>query len=109
MSLNFAKNLRKKQTDAEKLLWYHLRSRHFIGFKFRRQYLIGPYIVDFVCLHRQLIIELDGGQHMEQQDYDEERTNYLMSLGYRVLRFWNNEVFQNIDGVMEKIYQALLD
>jgi very-short-patch-repair endonuclease len=95
--------LRSSQTNAEQRLWYYLRNRHFQGFKFRRQQTLQGYIVDFVCLERKLVIELDGGQHADQQTYDEIRTQKLQQEGFRVLRFWNNEVFTNIEGVLEVI------
>ena len=82
-----ARNLRKTQTEAEQLLWCSLRNRRFLGYKFRRQYIIGGYITDFVCLEHKLIIELDGQQHQAQQEYDGIRTNYLKALGFRVSAF----------------------
>ena len=102
-----AKVLRKQQTDAERLLWRHLRDRRFVGYKFRRQVAIGNYIADFVCLKYLLIIEVDGGQHLEQLRYDDIRTCYLESLGFRVIRFWNNEVLGNIAGVLDALTLAL--
>lgn len=103
-----ARALRKNQTDAEKLLWYRLRNRQLADCKFRRQQIIGPYIADFLCLEPKLIIELDGYQHAAQQDRDEQRTRFLESLGYRVLRFWNHEVLNDIDVVLEAISMAVL-
>lgn len=102
-----ARNLRKHQTDAEKLLWSRLRNRQMEGCKFRRQQVSGPYIADFLCLEPKLIVELDGGQHLEQKEQDEQRTSYLQYLGYQVLRFWNNDVLQNLDGVLESIRNAI--
>jgi very-short-patch-repair endonuclease len=102
-----AKKLRKNQTDAENALWYYLRGRRMTGCKFRRQHPVGPFIVDFVCLERNLIVEVDGGQHATQVDEDESRTTYLGSQGYRVLRFWNNEVLTEVENVLEVIYRAL--
>ena len=93
-------------TDAEQLLWRYLRHRHLFGWKFRRQHEIGHYIVDFVCTEAMLIIELDGGQHAEQVEYDERRTQYLQTVGYRVLRFWNNDLLANIESVLEVILEA---
>ncbi|MFH1034502.1 MAG: DUF559 domain-containing protein [Pseudomonadota bacterium] len=87
-----ARSLRKGQTEAERLLWRRLRSRGLAAFKFRRQHLIGPFIVDFVCLDRKLIVEADGGQHALAAEQDQRRTRYLESQGFRVLRFWNNQV-----------------
>lgn len=102
-----ARNLRKTSTDAERHLWYHLRANR-LGFKFKRQVPIGTYIVDFVCLEKRLIIELDGGQHMENQTYDMKRTDWLMAHGFKVLRFWNNDVFQQTPSILEVIMTALL-
>ncbi len=106
-TLNRAKSLRQNQTDAESLLWRYLRNKQLDGYKFRRQQPIGPYIIDFACLPEKLLIELDGGQHAEHEVYDERRDRFLQSKGYRVLRFWNNEVFENCFDVLEHIYQAL--
>ena len=102
-----ARNLRKQSTEAEKLLWYHLRAHRMAGFKFRRQLVIEPYIVDFACLEARLIIEADGGQHMTQDSEDAFRTNYLESMGYRVLRFWNNEILTDTHSVLAQIHKAL--
>lgn len=104
-----ARSLRKNQTDVEKLLWQYLRNRHLLGHKFRRQFPIEPYIVDFVCLELKLIVELDGGQHAEQIEYDQYRTQQLQQRGFKVLRFWNNEVLQNTTGVLEAIRMAILN
>ncbi|MBV6452185.1 MAG: hypothetical protein MHPDNHAH_02939 [Anaerolineales bacterium] len=93
-----AGKLRKDPTPAERKLWAALRNDQ-LGVNFRRQHAIGKYIPDFVCIEKKLIIELDGGQHLEQQEYDEERTKYLNSLGYKVIRFWNNDVIKNLDSV----------
>ncbi|MDG1580022.1 endonuclease domain-containing protein [Pseudomonas sp. GOM6] len=98
-----AKSLRASMTDAEARLWYQLRAHRFMGFKFKRQKPVGPYIVDFVCLERFLVIELDGGQHMEQALKDSERDEYLRARGYRVLRFWNHQVLKEIEAVLERI------
>ncbi len=105
----FSKSLRKGQTEAEYKLWYFLKGKTFGGLKFRRQYVIKPYIVDFCCLEKKLIIELDGGQHNEEksQIYDEKRTEYLNKLGYKVLRFWDNDIFQNTDSVLEAISNSI--
>ena len=102
-----AKALRRRQTDAERLLWRHLRDRRFAGYKFRRQVSIGNYIADFVCLRYMLIIEVDGGQHLEQQEYDDIRTCYLESLGFKVIRFWNNDVLGNLADVLDALTLAL--
>lgn len=98
-----ARELRNAQTDAEQKLWQALRKRQIHGLKFRRQYCIGHYIVDFVCVTYKLIIEVDGGQHSERADYDLERTNFLNAIGYKVIRFWNNEVLEHFDAVLENI------
>ena len=105
---HLARDLRRNQTDAEKLVWSRLRNRQLEGRKFRRQQIIGPYIADFLCLEPKLIVELDGGQHMEQQDSDAARTAYLSAMGYRVLRFWNNEAISDIEAVLERIRQAII-
>jgi very-short-patch-repair endonuclease len=102
-----ARALRSNPTEAEKFLWRRLRYEQVDGFKFRRQAPIGGYIVDFVCFQARLVIELDGGQHAEQFERDAERTSWLESEGFSVLRFWNNEVFDNIEGVEERIRLAL--
>jgi very-short-patch-repair endonuclease len=104
-----ARNLRRRQTDAERKLWAILRSRQFENSKFRRQEPIGKYIVDFVSMDRELIIELDGGQHNQQpvQEKDEARTRWLESRGFRVIRFWNNDVLLNIEGVGLRILEAI--
>jgi very-short-patch-repair endonuclease len=94
-------------TDAERHLWSHLRRRQIAEAKFPRQACIGRYIVDFVCFEKKLVIELDGGQHAEQVEYDEQRTNWLTSQGFRVLRFWNHEVFEDLDAVLEVICSTL--
>lgn len=106
MSLGQAKVLRKKMTDAERRLWYRLRAHRFAGHKFKRQVPLGPYIVDFASLNRKLIVELDGGQHAKRFA-DARRDAWLRTEGFKVLRFWNIDVFQNIDGVLEMIMIAL--
>ena len=94
-------------TDAEKALWQHLRFRQLDSYKFRRQCPIGSYIVDFVCFERKLIIELDGSQHAEKISYDSKRTQWLESEGFQVLRFWNNQVLNEIESVLSKILNQL--
>ena len=101
-----ARRLRRSSTDAEARLWNRIRSRALGGYKFVRQEPIGRYIVDFVCRERRLIIELDGGQHATDQR-DAERDEWLAGRRYRVLRFWNNDVMRNIEGVLETIATAL--
>jgi very-short-patch-repair endonuclease len=98
--------LRSAQTDAEMLLWRHLRNRQLGGHKFVRQEPIGPYICDLVCRERRLVIEADGGQHADSAT-DAQRDQWLTTRGYRVLRFWNNDILTNIDGVLETIEAAL--
>jgi len=92
-------------TDVERKLWFALRDRRLHGFKFRRQATIGPFVVDFLCVEAALIVELDGGQHNEETDV--RRTAFLEERGYRVVRFWNNEVNDSFDGVLREIAAAL--
>jgi very-short-patch-repair endonuclease len=96
-----ASRLRRDATDCEQRLWQLLRNRGLDGFKFRRQATIGPYVVDFLCAQHRLIVEVDGGQHNE--DADRIRTRFLKRQGYHILRFWNHEVVENIEGVIEAI------
>ncbi len=105
--LDNAKTLRRNLTDAEQKLWYHLRAHRFMGRKFKRQKPLGRYVVDFICLEEKLIIELDGGQHAESVEYDQERDSWLRSEGYTVLRFWNNELMNEAESVLERIRLAL--
>ena len=105
--VKFARQLRTEMTDAEKRLWKCLRSRQVNQYKFRRQYLIGKFIVDFVCLKERLIIEIDGGQHAETALRDQQRDAQLEKRGFTVLRFWNNDVLKNTEGVMERITHTL--
>jgi very-short-patch-repair endonuclease len=107
MSTARARNLRRNVTDAERRLWSRLRRNQLNGHHFRRQVPIGRYVADFVCAQKKLIIEVDGGQHAVQKAADEIRTRYLEDRGYRVLRFWNNDVLGNTDGVVETILAAL--
>jgi very-short-patch-repair endonuclease len=106
MNVRKARELRSGMTDAEQLLWYHLRGRRLSGWKFRRQHEIDRYIVDFVCADADLIVELDGGQHAEQVEEDAYRTQRLEKLGFRVLRFWNGDVLTNTEAVLEVILKA---
>ncbi len=101
--ISFAKNLRTNCTDAERVLWQHLRGHRFLDFKFKRQKPIGKYIVDFVCFRLRLVIEIDGSQHLESK-YDLQRDQWLNNQGFKILRFWNNEIFENLAGVLNKIY-----
>ena len=100
-----ARRLRRDSTDAEHRLWYYLRGRRFEGTKFTRQFPIGPHVADFACRAARLVIELDGGHHSEAGDA--ERTRTIESFGYRVIRFWNNDVLENTDGVLEVIRREL--
>jgi very-short-patch-repair endonuclease len=99
--------LRNNMSDAEQVLWHLLRGRQISGLKFRRQHPFGDFILDFVCLENKLVIEVDGGQHGQQSGYDENRTQKLQAAGFRVLRFWNNKVLQEIESVKEKIWLAV--
>jgi len=103
-----AKALRSNQTDAEKCLWLYLRAHRFMKMKFKRQVPIGRYIVDFICEEHSLIIEVDGGQHQDDVDYDQRRDKWLQEQGYLVLRFWNNEVLQQTENVLAAIRAAVL-
>ncbi len=102
-----ARKLRHETTDAELRLWLALRNRQIKGFKFKRQVPFGPYIADLLCVEARLIVEADGGQHAVQEASGRTRTAYLESQGYRVLRFWNNDVLQNLEGVLETIAETL--
>jgi very-short-patch-repair endonuclease len=101
-----ARNLRRRSTDAENRLWQQLRSRQLEGAKFTRQTTIGPHIADFACRSARLVVELDGGRHSPETDAP--RTATIEAFGYRVIRFWNNEVLENTQGVLEVIRQELL-
>ncbi|KAA9019166.1 MULTISPECIES: endonuclease domain-containing protein [Sphingobium] len=98
--------LRQHATDVEQKFWAALRNRQLDGFKFRRQATIGPFIVDFLCVERRLIIELDGGQHNEDRDL--ARSTLLLAKGYRLLRIWNHDAIENFDGAIEAIRLALI-
>ncbi len=104
-----ARNLRAEMTEAEKKLWRRLRQRELNGYRFRRQVPIGPYIVDFACLAARVVVEVDGGQHLDDTRRDERRTAWLEERGYRVVRFWNPDVLTNTEGVLEEILSALTD
>ena len=106
---SFARGLRQKETDAERALWARLRRKSIAGANFRRQQPVDRYIVDFACLEEHLVIEIDGGQHADDNGVrrDKRRSVRLGQLGYRVLRFWDNEVLTNTDGVVERITEVL--
>lgn len=102
--------LRKDMPSTEKRLWYFLRRKALGGFRFRRQHTIGPYIADFVCLEAKIVVELDGDQHAlgAAPKRDEKRDAFLVTKGFEVLRFWNNEIYENVDGVLETILEAAM-
>ncbi len=100
------KDLRNQSTEHEIILWYKINNKK-LGYKFRRQHSIGQFIADFYCAEKRLVIELDGSQHLDNQEYDKERSEYFESLNIKVLRFWNSEITRNIDGVIQKIKESL--
>ncbi len=104
-----ARELRKNMTNAEKVLWKRLKAKQLGGLKFRRQEQIGRFVADFVCYEKGIVIEADGGQHALEREKDEERTEWLNAQGYTVLRFWNNDILTNIEGVMETINSACIE
>ncbi len=107
--VNFrARELRRNLTEAEKTLWRNIRLRQIGGYKFRRQQPIDRYIADFVCFEKRLIIEVDGGQHLEQKSYDSERDKWLEKEGFRILRFWDNQILKEIEAVKQVIMEALI-
>jgi very-short-patch-repair endonuclease len=107
--VNLVRRLRRRQSDAEEKLWLNLRNRQLNGLKFRRQQSLGNYIVDFISFDVKLIIEVDDGQHNETvtTEKDEQRTKWLEGKGYQVIRFWNNDVLENVEGVLTKIREIL--
>ncbi|WP_345257191.1 endonuclease domain-containing protein [Flaviaesturariibacter amylovorans] len=107
--IGFALEHRRKPTKAESVLWKALKGKRLAGYKFRRQHVIGNYIVDFVCLKRKLIVEVDGDIHLapSQQRYDEDRTEFLEANGFRVIRFWNDAVLERLDAVLDTILETL--
>lgn len=107
MTRQKARELRNNPADAERFLWSHLRLRQLGGHKFRRQHPLGPYIVDFVCLEQRLIVEVDGGQHVEQIEYDSKRDSWLRAEGFTVLRFWDHDVLTEVENVKQVVWQAL--
>ena len=104
---NYSRSNRKEQTDAEKLLWFHLRRKQILGMKFRRQYPVDNYILDFYCHEKRIAIELDGSQHLQNREYDEKRTRLLQKYDIQTIRFWDNEVLQNIEGILQVISEKL--
>ena len=105
---NRARELRRSQTDAERKLWRELRDRQIAEYKFRRQHPIGPYIADFACPEAHLIVELDGGQHLERTNYDQSRSRYFEKRGWRILRFWDDEALKQTNVVLERILFELV-
>ncbi|WP_188448877.1 endonuclease domain-containing protein [Sphingomonas psychrolutea] len=101
-----AQQLRRDMTEIERVLWQQMRGRRLNGLKFSRQMPVGPYICDFLCRTIGLVVEIDGGQHGEAAAYDEARTRFIENEGYRVLRFWNNEVLENMEGVLTRIVET---
>ena len=106
--IRLAQSLRKQTMPAEALLWKALRNRALAGFKFRRQHPVGRYVVDFACVEGKLAVELDGLSHLPSKTDDETRTAFLESLGWRVMRFWNTEVYDDFDAVKEAIYRRCI-
>jgi very-short-patch-repair endonuclease len=106
--LERARSLRSNQTEAEQRLWYYLRARRFSGLKFKRQKLVGNYIVDFVCFSPKLIVEVDGSQHAEQEQYDDRRDQWLRNEGFIVLHLWNNQVLGDIEAVLGSIRETVV-
>ena len=106
-NLENARNLRKNQTETEQILWSRLRNRQFFNLKFLRQVPVGNYIADFLCQSEKLIIEIDVSQHIENENYDENRTKELTKIGYKVIRVYNNDIFNNLDNVLEYIYNEI--
>jgi len=105
-SIEIRKYLRSNMTEQERILWSVIKNKR-LGFKFRRQYGIGRYVVDFFCNEKNLIVELDGSQHLDNKNYDDDRTKFFEELNLRVLRFWNNEVNTNLNGVLMTIEEEL--
>ena len=107
MSTQRARQLRKAMTDAEQVLWARLRRRQLYGLKFRRQQPMGNYIVDFVCLEKKLVVEVDGGQHADRAEYDARRSRWLEDQGFKVMRFWNNQVLVETEAVIQAVANVL--
>ena len=100
-----ARFLRNNMTEQERKFWDIIKNKQFYGYRFLRQYCIGNYIVDFICRSKKVVIEIDGGQHNfdKNMEYDNKRTEYLLSRGYKIIRFWNNDIDNNLDGVYKKL------
>ena len=107
LTVKRSRQLRKNSTDAERLIWRHLRNKRMMGVKFRREQPLGRYIVDFISFSNRLVIEIDGGQHARQKEKDRIRDRFIRKAGFRILRFWNNEVLLNTEAVLEIIRRAL--
>ena len=107
ISVERARSLRKNMPDAERAFWHQVRNRRFRGMKFRRQVPVGPYFADFLCHEKKIIVELDGGQHVKQADYDYRRTVFIGKMGFRVIRFWDTDVLKNMNGVLMELEHAL--
>lgn len=105
---HLARAMRRRMTDAERVLWEHLRAHRMAGHKFKRQLVIEPYIVDFACIEAKIIIEADGGQHAFRTEADQRRTEHLTAMGYRVICFWSHEILTKTQSVLERIYQELV-
>jgi len=105
--LPFAKRMRQTSTEAETRLWWHLRAARFRGLKFKRQQPIGDYIVDFICFERKLIVEVDGSQHLDTSERDDARTEWLESAGFRVMRFWNDDVLRDAGCVVRELARVV--
>ena len=103
----YSKKLRQNQTEVEKIIWRYLRNRRILNCKFKRQFIIGHYIVDFVCLRINLIIEIDGGQHEWREKQEKRRTEFLESQGFEIIRYWNNQVSAQLDAVLTDIYEQV--
>src|SRR5713101_5368574 len=101
-----ARQLRRQMTPAEGIVWRHLRGHRFAGYKFRRQHRIGPFFADLACHECKLIVELDGETHLGRADRDQQRTDYLQAQGWLVLRFWNTQVYEELEPVLEAVYRA---
>lgn len=107
MGTETARKLRKNPTEAERVLWQHLRQKSIEGHRFRRQHPMGPYVLDFVCLEEKMVIEVDGGQHAADVVSDANRTFWLKKNGFKVIRFWNHEVLKNLEAVIRVIRLSL--